>query len=109
MFENFRENGLNRDLPNVITVNPPLFSLVNTFNKESIVQACLEGRARETLATAQNQLFQGQKNPFSSLKGSWKREKVGVEKEANVRYPGNGLGLWRSRSIGIQFEHAVFD
>jgi hypothetical protein len=31
-FENFRENGLKGDLSNDITLNPPLFSLVNTFN-----------------------------------------------------------------------------
>jgi hypothetical protein len=31
-FENFRENSLNGDLSNNITLNPPLFSLVNTFN-----------------------------------------------------------------------------
>jgi hypothetical protein len=30
-FENFRENSLNGDLSNDITLNPPLFSLVNTF------------------------------------------------------------------------------
>ncbi len=30
-FENFRENSLKGDLSNDITVNPPLFSLVNTF------------------------------------------------------------------------------
>ncbi len=30
--ENFRENNLKEDLSNDITLNPPLFSLVNTFN-----------------------------------------------------------------------------
>ncbi len=30
-FENFRENSLKGDLSNDITLNPPLFSLVNTF------------------------------------------------------------------------------
>jgi hypothetical protein len=29
--ENFSENNLKGDLPNVATFNPPLFSLVNTF------------------------------------------------------------------------------
>ncbi len=29
--ENFRENSLKRDLSNDTTVNPPLFSMVNTF------------------------------------------------------------------------------
>jgi hypothetical protein len=29
-FENFRENSLKGDLSNNITLNPPLFSLVNT-------------------------------------------------------------------------------
>jgi hypothetical protein len=29
---NFRENSLKGDLSNDITLNPPLFSLVNTFN-----------------------------------------------------------------------------
>jgi hypothetical protein len=32
-FENFRENSLKGDLSNDITLNPPLFSLVNTFNR----------------------------------------------------------------------------
>jgi hypothetical protein len=32
LFENFRENTLKRDLSNDSTANPPLFSLVNTFN-----------------------------------------------------------------------------
>ncbi len=32
LFENFHENSLKRDLSNDTTVNPPLFSLVNTFN-----------------------------------------------------------------------------
>jgi hypothetical protein len=32
-FENFRENSLKGDLSNNITLNPPLFSLVNSFNK----------------------------------------------------------------------------
>jgi hypothetical protein len=31
-FENFRENTLKGDISNDITLNPPLFSLVNTFN-----------------------------------------------------------------------------
>ncbi len=31
-FENIRENSLKGDLSNDITLNPPLFSLVNTFN-----------------------------------------------------------------------------
>ncbi len=31
-FENFRDNSLKGDLSNDITLNPPLFSLVNTFN-----------------------------------------------------------------------------
>jgi hypothetical protein len=31
-FENFREISLKGDLSNNITPNPPLFSLVNTFN-----------------------------------------------------------------------------
>jgi hypothetical protein len=31
-FENFRENILKGDLSNYITLNPPLFSLVSTFN-----------------------------------------------------------------------------
>ncbi len=30
--ENFRENSLKGDISNDITLNPPLFSLVNTFN-----------------------------------------------------------------------------
>jgi hypothetical protein len=30
-FENFRENSLKGDLSNNITLNPPLFSLVNSF------------------------------------------------------------------------------
>jgi hypothetical protein len=30
--ENFRDNSLKRDLSNDTTINPPLFSLVNTFN-----------------------------------------------------------------------------
>jgi hypothetical protein len=33
LFENFRENSLKGDLSNDIFVNPPLFSLVNTFKK----------------------------------------------------------------------------
>jgi hypothetical protein len=32
-FENFRENSLKGDLSNDITLNPPLFSLVNTFKR----------------------------------------------------------------------------
>ncbi len=32
LFENFREISLKQDLSNDTTVNPPLFSLVNTFN-----------------------------------------------------------------------------
>jgi hypothetical protein len=31
LFENFREKSLKGDLSNGTTVNPPLFSLVNTF------------------------------------------------------------------------------
>ncbi len=31
-FENFLENSLKGDLSNDITLNPPLISLVNTFN-----------------------------------------------------------------------------
>jgi hypothetical protein len=31
--ENFSENNLKGDLPNVATFNPPLFSLVNTFKQ----------------------------------------------------------------------------
>jgi hypothetical protein len=33
-FENFHENSLKGDLSNDITLNPPLFSLVNTFKKK---------------------------------------------------------------------------
>jgi hypothetical protein len=33
-FENFRENSLKGDLSNDITLNPPLFSLVDTFKKK---------------------------------------------------------------------------
>ena len=33
--ENFRENSLKRDLSNDTTVNPPLFSFVNTFKLKS--------------------------------------------------------------------------
>jgi hypothetical protein len=36
-FENFRENSLKGDLSNDITLNPPLFSLVNTFNAKNAV------------------------------------------------------------------------
>jgi hypothetical protein len=32
LFKNFHENSLKRDLSNDATVNPPLFSLINTFN-----------------------------------------------------------------------------
>jgi hypothetical protein len=32
LFENFSENSLKGDLSNNTTLNPPLFSLVNTFN-----------------------------------------------------------------------------
>jgi hypothetical protein len=32
LLDNFRGNSLKRDLSNGITANPPLFSLVNTFN-----------------------------------------------------------------------------
>jgi len=35
-FENFRENSLKGDLSNDITLNPPLFSLVNTFKRTSL-------------------------------------------------------------------------
>jgi hypothetical protein len=38
LFENFRENSLKRDLSNNTTVNPPLFSLVNTFNSTQLSQ-----------------------------------------------------------------------
>ncbi len=31
-FENFRDNSLKEGISNDITLNPPLFSLVNTFN-----------------------------------------------------------------------------
>ncbi len=34
LFENFSENSLKGDLSNDTTHNPPLFSLVNTFNFE---------------------------------------------------------------------------
>jgi hypothetical protein len=34
-FENFHENSLKGDLSNDITLNPSLFSLVNTFNLHS--------------------------------------------------------------------------
>jgi hypothetical protein len=37
--ENFRENSLKRDLSNDTTVNPPLFSSVNTFNL--LLKGCL--------------------------------------------------------------------
>jgi hypothetical protein len=36
--ENFRENSLKQDLSNGTTVNPPNFSLVNTFKLSRIVQ-----------------------------------------------------------------------
>ena len=36
LFENFREHSLKQDLSNDTTVNPPLFSLVNTFNLLSL-------------------------------------------------------------------------
>jgi hypothetical protein len=35
LFENFRENSLKQDLSNDTTVNPPHFSLVNTFKTNS--------------------------------------------------------------------------
>jgi hypothetical protein len=35
-FENFRKNNLKEDLSNDITLNPPLFSLVNTFKSKSM-------------------------------------------------------------------------
>ncbi len=34
LFENFRENSLKQNLSNDTTVNPPLFSLVNTFKQK---------------------------------------------------------------------------
>ncbi len=36
-FENFRENSLKGDLSNDITLNPPLFSLVNTFKNADLL------------------------------------------------------------------------
>ncbi len=35
LFENFREKSLKQDLSNGTTANPPLFSLVNTFNNDN--------------------------------------------------------------------------
>jgi hypothetical protein len=35
LFENHSENSLKPDLSNDTTANPPLFSLVNTFKKET--------------------------------------------------------------------------
>jgi len=43
-FENFRDNSLKGGLSNDITLNLPLFSLVNTFKEhffENVVQLCL--------------------------------------------------------------------
>ncbi len=37
LFENFSENSLKGDLSNDIIVNPPLFSLVNTFKSKNII------------------------------------------------------------------------
>jgi hypothetical protein len=43
LFENFREHSLKQDLSNGTTVNPSLFSLVNTFKLYFIVlhQICV--------------------------------------------------------------------
>jgi hypothetical protein len=38
-FENFRENSLKGDLSNDITLNPSLFSLVNTFKLPATIAA----------------------------------------------------------------------
>ncbi len=38
LYKNHSENSLTGDLSNDTTVNPPLFSLVNTFNQTSISQ-----------------------------------------------------------------------
>jgi hypothetical protein len=46
-FENFRENSLKGDLSNDITLNPPLFSLVNTFKFRESAQ----------MISKQNQLY----------------------------------------------------
>jgi hypothetical protein len=37
LFENFSVNSLKGDLSNSTTFNPPLFSLVNTFNLQPII------------------------------------------------------------------------
>jgi hypothetical protein len=37
LFENFSVNSLKRDLANNITVNPPLFSFVNTFKESFLI------------------------------------------------------------------------
>ncbi len=39
LFENHSENSLKEDLLNVTTFNPPLFSLVNTFNAIILLDA----------------------------------------------------------------------
>ncbi len=47
-FENFRENSLKGDLSNDITLNPPLFSLVNTF-KSSYKSITIIGTVHENV------------------------------------------------------------
>ncbi len=42
-FENLRENSLKGDLSNDITLNPPIFSLVNTFKEQFEEQARRKG------------------------------------------------------------------
>ncbi len=53
-FENFRENSLKGDLSNDITLNPPLFSLVNTFKVKPF------GLQMQTSVMAENQ-----KSPYA--------------------------------------------
>jgi len=53
LFENLSENSLKGDLSNAATVNPPLFSFVNTFNAKfvthsSTVSYCFKTNCRET-------------------------------------------------------------
>ncbi len=53
-FENFRKNSLKGDLSNDITLNPPLFSLVNTFKHSFLLYQDLTSVVRGVYCSSVN-------------------------------------------------------
>ncbi len=91
-FENFRDNSLKRGLSNDITLNPPLFSLVNTF----------KGSLTQDFLFFTNQFPHGPEYHMGAISNFYENSQISSIVKVNHRCQQPGYRFW-DRKLSIFF------